>query len=92
MSRIKPVRRGPAIEPVTHIRGNALLTPRAATEAAASSEAMRGIEVALEAGTFSSIARRPGVRSPVPEVTIKGRLEPASAEPRASMASLLSRS
>ena len=54
-------------------------TPRAATEAAASSEATRGI---VEAGASSSVARRPGATSPVPEVTIKGRSEPASTAPR----------
>ncbi len=40
-------------------------------------------------GASSSVARRPGVKAiPVPEVTIKGRSEPASAEPSASMARL----
>jgi hypothetical protein len=60
-------------------------TPRPATEAAASCEATRGIEVELEAGTSSSIASRLGVRSPVPEVTIKGgqSQRPLSREPMA---------
>jgi len=35
---------------------------------------------------MSSVANFPGVSNPVPDVTIKGRLEPTSAEPRASMA------
>ena len=41
--------------------------------------ATRGI---VEAGASSSVARRPGATSPVPEVTIKGRSEPASTAPR----------
>ena len=37
---------------------------------------------------MSSVATFPGVRSPVPEVTINGRGEPASSAPRASIARL----
>lgn len=48
-------------------------------EAAAFSEATRRI---VEAGASSSVATRPGATSPVPEVTIKGRSEPASTERR----------
>ena len=62
-------------------------TPRAATASAAISEAARGF------GWFgdlkwSSVAGWPGalVPIPVPEVTTKGRSEPASASPIASMA------
>ena len=41
-----------------------------------------------EGGTSSSVATRPGAMSNVPEVTTRGRSEPSSAEPSASMARL----
>jgi hypothetical protein len=47
-----------------------------------------GNRYVLETSTSSSIARRPDVRTPVPDVTIKGRSEPTRAEPRASLACL----
>ena len=43
-------------------------------------------ERGIDGGRSSSVARRPGATSPVPEVTIKGRSEPVSAEPSASIA------
>src|SRR5208337_3881914 len=77
--RIEHMHRGPAVEPVTDAR-----TPCSATEAAACSET-RGNP---GAGISSSVPTRPGARPAVPEVTTKGRPEPASAEPRTSIARL----
>lgn len=60
--------------------------PIAATAAAASSDAARGMTDELAAGS-SSLAARPGavrVRA-VPDVTISGLPVPASAAPRDSM-------
>jgi len=43
----------------------------------------RGTPAELQAGASSSVARRPGVTTTaLPELTIKGRSEPTSAEPR----------
>ena len=42
----------------------------------------------VELAASSSVATRPGAASAVPEVTINGRSEPASAAPSVSIASL----
>jgi hypothetical protein len=60
-------------------------TPRAFSAAAASCDATRGLDD-VGAGTSSSVATRPGVSRPVPDVTISGRSVPRSAEPSASTA------
>ena len=61
-------------------------TSCAASACTASSEGMRGAEGALASGASSSVASRPGVRTVIPEVITKGRPDPVSAAPSASMA------
>ena len=67
-------------------RTNEARTPRDAIANVASSDAMRNAAAEPGSGASSSAPRQPGVRRAIPEVVTKGRLEPASAEPSASIA------
>jgi hypothetical protein len=90
---------GPAVEAVADVRrdflfsgqgdevGDQALLDRVMDlgQASAVCSETRGM---VEAGRSSSVATRPGAASAVPEVTMRGRPEPASAAPRVSIARL----
>src|SRR5207247_1009057 len=63
-------------------------TPRDASASAARSAARRCATGEPESGASSSVPTRPSARTPIPDVTTKGRPDPASAAPIASIASL----